>query len=293
MAGRRAIRSLSCIAGAVAMTGIACPSRATEGPNNFGDLPPPPKSAGAALDQRLLLEIVVNERRSGIVAPVLLAGNRIRIELAYLRNAGLQLGAQTTSVFVDELPGMKATYDAPSQQLWLTAGPDYFPSQRVGTSRRKFEPASYDMGALLNYDAYVSGGGDRKPQVSLWHEARVFGGAGVISTTGVLRSGAGKSYVRYDTSWRRSDEATAVTFEAGDVITEVNGRTMRQHRFRGTSRSAPTLSPIHCLPLQVARRFPRQWTLSWAGSASAAALSTPDRSQSRICPRSPALAKPT
>lgn len=239
MAGRRAIRSLSCIAGAVAMTGIACPSRATEGPNNFGDLPPPPKSAGAALDQRLLLEIVVNERRSGIVAPVLLAGNRIRIELAYLRNAGLQLGAQTTNVFVDELPGMKATYDAPSQQLWLTAGPDYFPSQRVGTSRRKFELASYDMGALLNYDAYVSGGGDRKPQVSLWHEARVFGGAGVISTTGVLRSGAGKSYVRYDTSWRRSDEATAVTFEAGDVIT----------------RTLPWASAVRLGGIQVSRDF--------------------------------------
>jgi outer membrane usher protein len=221
------------------MSGFACPSHATDTIESFGDLPPPPKSVPVAPEQHLLLEIVVNERRSGVVAPVFLAGNRIRVGLADLRRSGLQLGAQTAHVYIDELPGMAATYDAPSQQLRLTAAPDFFPAQRFGESRRKFVPASYDMGALLNYDVYVSGGGDRKPEASVWHEARVFGGAGVISTTGVFRSGATKSYVRYDTSWHRSDEATAVTLEAGDLIT----------------RTLPWASAVRLGGIQVSRDF--------------------------------------
>ncbi|SEH12512.1 outer membrane usher protein [Sphingopyxis sp. YR583] len=238
MANHRAIYSLGGILGALAIMVPVSASCASEGLASFGDLPPPPRSVASGADQQLLLELIVNERRSGIVAPVQLAGSRFRVELADLRKAGLQVGAQTASVYIDELPGMAAAYDVPSQQLRLTAAPDYFPVQRVGKARRTFEPASYDMGALLNYDVYVSGGGDRKPQASLWHEARMFSGAGVVSTTGVLRSG-GKAYVRYDTSWRRSDEATAVTLEAGDLVT----------------RTLPWASAVRLGGIQVSRDF--------------------------------------
>jgi outer membrane usher protein len=70
----------------------------------------------------------------------------------------------------------------------------------------------------MSVEAYVSGGDD-KPRASLFHEARIFGRAGVLSTSGALRTGRGKSYVRYDSYFRRSDEATATTIEVGDFIT--------------------------------------------------------------------------
>lgn len=170
---------------------------------------------------------------------VRIEGRRYRLALADLTRAGLQIGAQSEDLWLDELPGIEADYDAPLQLLRLAAIPDYFPAQRVGGATRKFQPASYDMGALLNYDVYVSGGDGRKPQASLFHEARLFGAAGTVSTTGALRSGAKKSYVRYDTSWRRSDEATAVTLEAGDLVT----------------RSLPWASAVRLGGIQVSRDF--------------------------------------
>ena len=192
--------------------------RDNENAVGYGDLPPPPKAAPAAVAQDLLLELVVNERRTGVIAAVHLDRGRFRLALVDLKRAGLVVGAQGASLFLDELPGIAARYDAPLQQLRLDAASDYFPSQRVGPKTRAFVPASYDIGALLNYDVYVSGGRGNT-QASAWHEARLFSGAGTLSTTGVLRSGAKKSYLRYDTSWRRSDEANAVTLEAGDLIT--------------------------------------------------------------------------
>lgn len=237
MAGRGP-RLTGCTILAIASTFAPGAALATEGLAAFGDLPPPPRATQTDPVQNLLLELVVNERRTGIVAAVRLDGERFQLALADLRKAGLTVGAQGASVFLDELPGIAVHYDAPLQRLQLSAAADYFAAQRVSPNRRAFVPAAYDMGALLNYDVYVSGGG-RKAQASLWHEARIFSGAGTISTTGVLRSGAKKSYVRFDTSWRRSDEATAVTLEAGDIIT----------------RTLPWASAVRIGGMQVSRDF--------------------------------------
>jgi outer membrane usher protein FimD/PapC len=131
-------------------------------PSAMASFPAPPKAAPAAAAQDLLLELVVNERRTGVIAAVHLDRGRFRLALVDLKRAGLVVGAQGTSLFLDELPGIAARYDAPLQQLRLDAASDYFPSQRVGPKTRAFVPASYDMGALLNYDVYVSGGGARR-----------------------------------------------------------------------------------------------------------------------------------
>lgn len=224
--------------GAALATLIASAASAADGTSTYGDLPPPPRSPAVTPVMTLPLELVVNEQRSGVIAAVRIDGRRYHVALADLKRAGLEVGAQGDALWLDELPGVEARYDVPLQQLRLTAAASYFPAQRLGGRQRKFKPASYDTGALLNYDVYVSGG-DRKVEASLFHEARVFSGAGTLSTTGVARTGAGKSYVRYDTSWRRSDEATAVTMEAGDLIT----------------RSLPWASAIRLGGIQVSRDF--------------------------------------
>ncbi|MBJ7438014.1 MAG: fimbrial biogenesis outer membrane usher protein [Sphingopyxis sp.] len=184
----------------------------------FGDLPPPPQTVVTDAAEKLMLELVINGRRSNIVAPVTREGPHFRLALADLKRAGLLVDHPKADLSLDELPGIGTQYDAARQQLILTAAPSYFPNQRLGDKKRAFVPASYDTGALLNYDIYLSGG-DGKAQASLYHEARFFSAAGTVSTTGAIRSGHRKPYIRFETVWRRSDETTATTIEVGDFIT--------------------------------------------------------------------------
>ncbi len=219
---------------------------ATTGSASFGDLPPPPKRLdvrdAGPVSQRLELELVVNGLASGMIISVLAREGRFELRLADLRGAGLQLppivdASETT--FIDSLEGVSADYDAPRQRLYLTVSPEFLPKQQLGTKKRKFTPANYDMGALLNYDVYVSGGGGKSVQASIYHEARFFSGAGILSTSGALRAGSSKGYVRYDSYFRRSDEATATTIEVGDFIT----------------RTLPWASAVRLGGIQVSRDF--------------------------------------
>lgn len=183
-----------------------------------GALPPPPRPEPAAASI-LFLELVVNGRSSGIVAAVGVEHGRYNLRLADLKRAGLLVDAVDDSLFLDELPGVTAQYDKPAQSLGIDVPASYLPQQRLGGRKRKQVAARTEMGALLSYDVYVSGG-DRAPtQASLYHEARLFAVAGSLSSTGALRTGGGRTYVRYDTRFRRSDEATATTIEVGDFIT--------------------------------------------------------------------------
>ncbi|MEE4450989.1 fimbria/pilus outer membrane usher protein [Novosphingobium resinovorum] len=204
------------------------PSRAAEAPaaapaaadaGAWSDLPPPPARIDVDADQRLQLELVVNGMESGIVVPVVKRRDRFEVRTADLRRTGMQFASPAETIFPDDLEGVAVDYDAARQQLHLTVSPRYLPSQRIGASREGLRRAAQDTGALLNYDLYVTGGGNAPTQASLWQEARVFGPMGVLSSTGVLQTGTGRPFIRYDTHWRWSDERTMTTVEAGDVIT--------------------------------------------------------------------------
>lgn len=187
--------------------------------HSYDDLPPPAKPADVAASQRLELEIFINAMRTGIVAMVIKHGDRFQMRTADLRHAGLQIETGSDMVFLDTLDGVHADYDAPRQMLHLTVSPEKLPSQHIGGRNGGFEPAQYDMGGLLNYDVYVTGGGGVPVQASLWHEARVFGMGAMASTTGALRSGTANSFIRFDSYVRWSDERSMTTVEAGDIIT--------------------------------------------------------------------------
>lgn len=193
----------------------------------FSDLPPPVDRADFNADQTLQLEIYVNGMASGVLASVLKRDDRFQLRTADLRRAGMVLPTTDEKVFLDTLDGVSADYDAARQQLHLTVLPDYLPTQQIGPHGRPYERAKRDSGALLNYDAFLTGGGGLPLQASLWHEARVFGHFGMVSTTGVVSTSPGNSsddrrhgpYIRYDTYWRWSDERSMTTVEAGDIIT--------------------------------------------------------------------------
>ncbi len=261
----RAVAATAAIA--VALLPLSAGAVAAPVSPGFGELPPPPPLPvaprdgpgpgdrdtgsgiaatadsdphGAAGAQHLFLELIVNARRTGIIAEVRLAAGRTELDRADLQKAGLSLDGRGATIAIEDLADVSAAYDAPRQQLRIEAAPRYFPGQRLGRKeRRRFEAARYDMGALLNYDSYVSGGDGQKTVATLFHEVRLFSGAGAFSTTAMLRSGGGTRYTRYDSSWRRSDEATAVTVEAGDLIT----------------RSLPWASAVRLGGLQVSRDF--------------------------------------
>lgn len=226
-------------AAALLIPGLAHAADAATARDGFGDLPPPPQRLDHAADQQLELELFVNGMRRGIIVRAVKQGARFRVRADDMRRAGLRLQTSSETLFVDSLEGVRADYDAARQELHLTVSPEYLPAQRIGRDTRRFEPAQYDMGALLNYDAYVSGGGKAPTQASLWHEVRIFGPAGIISTTGALRSGSAKNYVRFDTYWRWSDEQSMTTLEAGDVIT----------------RSLPWASAVRLGGFQISRDF--------------------------------------
>lgn len=209
--------------------------------DGYSDLPPPPRADAADLsaDQRLELEIFVNGLRTGFVAPVVKSSGRFQMRTEDLHRAGLLFQTAGETLFLDSLEGVRADYDAPAQQLHLTVSPEYLPVQNIGDAGHDFQPAKSDMGALLNYDVYVTGGGKARVQASLFHEARLFGPAGIFSTTGALRTGGAKRYIRYDSYWRWSDERSMTTIEAGDIIT----------------RSLPWASAVRLGGLQVSRDF--------------------------------------
>lgn len=224
------------LAAAAPQTAAAADSATGTG---FGDLPPPPRAISSPAEQFLELELVINGRRTGMLAPVTKVHDRFRLRLADLHRAGVRIDAPSDMLFLDEMPGVSARYDQGNQRLAIDVPPGYLPEQRLRGRTRKAAPAAYDTGALLNYDVYVSGGADSPVRASVHHEARVFAAAGTLSTTGVVRSGAKKGYIRYDTRFRRSDEATATTIEVGDLIT----------------RTLPWASAVRLGGIQVSRDF--------------------------------------
>lgn len=234
----RRIAALFAMSVGLTTTGTAA-AMAANAAGSYGSLPPPPTYVDRPGEQRLELELVVNGLSVNFIAPVMISGSRYQLRLADLKRAGILIDAPQDSLFLDDMPGVSAVYDQGAQRLLVSVPSSYLPRQRLGKGKAEFQPASYDMGALINYDVYVSGGGGTRTQASLHHEARFFGAAGTVSTTGVIRTGPGKRYIRYDTRFRRSDEASATTIEAGDFIT----------------RSLPWASAVRMGGIQVSRDF--------------------------------------
>lgn len=182
----------------------------------------------------LYLELVINGMPTGRVVPVIRQGGALRLEARYLRESGVNLPSGTLSVIdLTKADEIEAVYHQMAQRIEVVVPADWLPRQRFGGRRleREFVPAVSDNGVLLGYNGYAAHEGGQA-HLALWHEGRVFGGFGTLSTTGSVRaqlSGRGPSrYIRYDSHWRYYDEQRAHTYEAGDLVTRTlawNGAT--------------------------------------------------------------------
>ncbi|MFD0847944.1 fimbria/pilus outer membrane usher protein [Sphingosinicella xenopeptidilytica] len=185
------------------------------------DVLPPPVPSATLEDVPLQLELVINGAATGAIVPVLMRADGPVVQGADLKRADLPIdGDETRLIALSAIPEVDAEYDAANQRLALSVPPEWLPRQRLGVTEISDEPARSSPGAVFNYELFVSDPDGRKATLSLWNEARVFGPAGIASTTGVWQTGShGTRFTRYDSRWTRSNEARMVTWEAGDLIT--------------------------------------------------------------------------
>lgn len=193
-----------------------------------GELPPPPSGQEAVSDALLYLELVVNQMSSGNVVAVQQRSGHLYMSAADLRAAGIELpGPVPEQVALDSIDGLHSDYDSQAQRLSLEVPPRWLPNQRIGN--RSLGPAGdvrSSFGVLFNYDLYLNDTDDAGSSLSAWNELRLFDSWGTLSTTGQWRQQiSGRSFddsqrgfLRYDSTFRYTDEERMLTLEAGDVL---------------------------------------------------------------------------
>jgi outer membrane usher protein len=182
----------------------------------------------AVADAQLFLELVVNQMNTGRVVAVEQRNGRFFLPASALRETGMKLpdtlGAE---VDLDRLPGLHSQYDSAGQRLLLDVPPNWLPEQFIG--HRDAYPrtqALSSFGALFNYDLYFNDTDDAGTYLAAWNEVRLFDSWGTLSSTGQYRrtlsgqsaSALSNGYLRYDTTWRYSDDERLLTFEGGDLV---------------------------------------------------------------------------
>ncbi|HGM5579757.1 TPA: fimbria/pilus outer membrane usher protein [Pseudomonas putida] len=193
------------------------------------ELPPPPAESEAVADATLYLDLLVNQVPKAELVPVQQRAGRLYVASDALRAAGVRVpGDPQGEVALESIAGLHADYDSANQRLLLQVPPAWLPDQQFGG--RNLYPASdarSSFGALLNYDLYLNDTDDAGTYLAAWNELRVFDSWGTFSTTGQWRESfngapgnqSREGFLRYDTTWRFTDEQRLLTYEAGDLVT--------------------------------------------------------------------------
>jgi outer membrane usher protein len=209
----------------------------------WGDALPPPalslsSTDGTALgrnDGTLFLELEINGASNQQVVPVRVNNNDLQIQLSDLLANGIRPDAlptsdRTTWLRLADFPDIKYVYDNNALTLQLSVPPQWLYRQHLGTIQaNSTEAAISGRGLLLNYDVYVNRLSERGTTAAIWSEQRIFMASGALTNTGTYRHHVGNNtafptsfdqngYIRYDTQWMSSDEASMVTTTVGDLI---------------------------------------------------------------------------
>lgn len=209
---------------------IAAPTRDAPGAPRFDNTalpgsaaPSPPRTGGVSrLDGPYVLEVVVNGKSTGQIAPFVRRKGRWFVRAGDLRSLGLtsrQLPQRdATEVALDALDAVRATYDAAHQTLALQVGDAWLTPYALGSPPPAVVAATSGTGVLINYDGYVQR--DPFTRASVWSEIRGFWPGGTLRQTGLVEHSAWRrGYRRYDTWWQHDDPARLTTWVAGDLIT--------------------------------------------------------------------------
>lgn len=185
-----------------------------------GALPAPPRERPVLHEVSLHLELVLNGRSTGTIAPVRRNEDRLWVQVRYLRAIGVPVaGVDLDWIQPAELSGVTASEGSDGLSLQLHVPAAWLPVQSVDSDLRDtWVPARSSFGMLANYDAYATQGAAGST-ASVWTELRAFGKFGLVASTGVWRDADGATeFVRYDTQWRLSDPERVLSYEAGDLV---------------------------------------------------------------------------
>lgn len=173
--------------------------------------------------QDVYLEVTVNEEALPFIVHFRATETKLSAAGADLARIGIaidKLGiAESAQVQLDAIAGVRYRYDKTHQRVAITL-PDKVRKPFVVDSRQlpQAMPATSGRGLVLNYDAFAQN--ETGNRFALWTEQRYFDPSGVFSNTGIAYlDAATRRYLRYDTSWSRSDPDTLRTIQWGDAIT--------------------------------------------------------------------------
>ncbi|MBJ9976408.1 fimbrial biogenesis outer membrane usher protein [Pseudomonas sp. S75] len=193
------------------------------------DLPPLPSEREALSEATLYLDLLVNQVPKAELVPVQQREGHLYLSSEALRAVGVQLpGDPQGELALERISGLQADYDSQNQRLLLQVPPGWLPGQRLGVAQRyPAEQARSSFGALLNYDLYVNDTDDGGSYLAAWNELRVFDDWGTFATTGQWRQPFGaaaggarrEGFLRYDSTWRFTDDTRLISYEAGDLVT--------------------------------------------------------------------------
>ncbi|MFC4765177.1 fimbria/pilus outer membrane usher protein [Dyella koreensis] len=173
--------------------------------------------------QEVYLEVTLNGQPTGQILRFRAVGDALSCAARDLSTIGIDIGKlgvePSSEVALNGIDGLRYRYDAAEQRVELSV-PDRWRRAFAVDARQLpgSSPASSGRGLLLNYDAYLQS--DSGTQLALWSELRYFAPSGVLDNTGTFYANDNRRrYVRYETSWSRSDPATLSTLQLGDAIT--------------------------------------------------------------------------
>ncbi|MDY0925791.1 fimbria/pilus outer membrane usher protein [Enterobacter sp. CFBP8995] len=214
---------------ALAVASVLCISPMSSSAETFSELPPPPALENNASGQQYMLELVVNQGERGDIVPVERKNGDFWLRRGDLQRAGIPAEKlQGQQIDINQLSGAKVEYDERRQRLLLTVPPAWLPGQTIGQLQNapRF-PGRATNGALLNYDFYATRTDNAGSRLSSWNELRFFGPVGQFSTNGVYVqqleggvAGQQEGYVRYDTWFSNENENAAISWRAGDLVTD-------------------------------------------------------------------------
>lgn len=182
-----------------------------------------PAPAPATAPAELYLEVILNGADTGAVARFTRGAQGLRVDADTLRELGLDPAAlgfgDARERDLDAIPGLTCTFDAAAQSISLRLADTLrTPVRLQARSARPVGAGSASPGMLLNYDLYAQLGANAR--TSVLHELRWFDARGALSSTGVATlHGAGRRYLRHDTSWSWADPVALTSLQVGDLIT--------------------------------------------------------------------------
>lgn len=192
----------------------------------YGQAPLPPAagemSRPARQPHEVYLTVELNGQPTALIVEFRERGGKLAASGRDLDQIGLatdRLGiAATAEVPLDSVRGLTYDYDEARQSVALQAVDGIRKPYTFDTrAQSQTVSATSAQGLAINYDLFAQSDSDQ--QLAWWSEERYFDRNGVFSNTGVAYLYRNQqSYLRYDTSWSRSNPATLDTIQVGDLV---------------------------------------------------------------------------